>query len=681
VKKNKSIPLVIAIAIIYCCVPHTAYSATSKAKIDSLQKLLHTAKQDTGRVSIMNRLARLYNSAYEFAKSDSLCNAALTLADTLHFKPGMAFAYNTLGISSLDRGAYAKALDYCFKALAIYEQINDKSGLSVLYNTFGIIYDSEGDYTKSLEYHNKALTIRQQINDKNGISISLNNIACVYGEKGDLSKVIEYFTKALNMFTELNDKYGMGTTHNNLGSVYGDMNEYQKAKDEYAQALKLENEVGDLGGAARVYNNLGDIAIKQKQYKEARDYELKALAIAKQISSLDVQREVEEPLSKAYELLGDGAKALEHYKAYIAVRDSLSNKENTRKSVQAEMSFEFEKKQAATKAEQDKKDLLQKEQARKQQMVIYFISGILLLVVGFAFFAYRSYRQKQRANKELDSRNQKLESAYHIIEEKNREITDSINYARRIQQAILPSVEAIRNVFPESFVLFKPKDIVSGDFYFFAAPVNAGKEKSVFLAAADCTGHGVPGAFMSMIGSEKLRDAVQQYSNTGQILNMLNKGIKTSLHQSADQESTRDGMDIALCAITSSTEAGGRAMKVQFSGAYRPMYIIRNGVSEMEEIKATKRAIGGFTEVENDFLVNELQLKQGDIFYIFSDGYADQFGGEDGKKLTTRKFKELLLSMKDKPMAEQEKMLAVFLESWKGVREQLDDVLVIGVKV
>jgi serine phosphatase RsbU (regulator of sigma subunit) len=681
VVKNKSFSICITVWLaICCCLPHIACAnSTQQRKIDSLQKLLLTVKNDTNKVKILNSLGRAYNAIYEYAKSDSIVDAAISLADTLHYKNGMAIGYFVLAVSCRDRGQYAKGLEYCFKSLAIFEQLNDKQGLSDLYNCFGILYDCEGDFTKALEYHNKALNIRQEIKDKRGISISLNNIACVYGEKGELTKVIEYFTKALDQFTELGDKFGMGTTHNNLGSVYGDMGEYDKSKNEFEMGLKLQIEAGDMIGTASTYNNLGDIALKQNHLQEALAFENKGLALAKQIGALEIQREVEEPLSEIYEKMGDGAKALEHYKAYIAIRDSLLNKENTRKSVQAEMSFEFEKKQATVKAEQDKKDLLEKEQEHKQQLVIYFISGILLLVIAFAFFAYRSYMQKQRANKELDSRNQKLESAYHIIEEKNREITDSINYAQRIQQAILPSIEAIHKVFPESFVLFKPKDIVSGDFYFFAAASANNSSGSVFLAAADCTGHGVPGAFMSMIGSEKLRDAVQQNTNTGQILGVLNKGIKTSLHQSAEHESTRDGMDIALCAITSlGTERG---VKVQFSGAYRPMFIIRKGAVEIEEIKATKRAIGGFTEEEKEFIVNELSLNRGDIFYIFSDGYADQFGGADGKKLTTRKFKELLLSLKDKPMAEQQKAMDQYLESWRGNREQLDDVLVIGVRI
>ncbi|HET6991746.1 MAG TPA: 7TM diverse intracellular signaling domain-containing protein, partial [Bacteroidia bacterium] len=219
-----------------------------------------------------------------------------------------------------------------------------------------------------------------------------------------------------------------------------------------------------------------------------------------------------------------------------------------------------------------------------------------------------------------------------IIEEKNKDITDSINYSKRIQQAKLPKKEEITAALPQNFVLFKPKDIVSGDFYFFHK-----NNQSVFIAAADCTGHGVPGALMSMIGSEKLDDALSQTTNTSEILSHLNKGIKTSLRQSDSDESTRDGMDIAICSVDTTN------CIVNYAGANRPIWIIRKSQQAIEEIKATKKAIGGLTEDNQHFETHEIKLQHGDTFYIFSDGYADTFNGEQGKKLTTKKFKEILL--------------------------------------
>jgi serine phosphatase RsbU (regulator of sigma subunit) len=249
---------------------------------------------------------------------------------------------------------------------------------------------------------------------------------------------------------------------------------------------------------------------------------------------------------------------------------------------------------------------------------------------------------------------------------------------------MLPHLKDIAAAFPQSFVLFKPKDIVSGDFYFFhtASALHDGKtgdvreeNKTSFIAVADCTGHGVPGAFMSMIGSERLIDAVQQSNDTSQILSLLNKGVKTSLKQSGNDESTRDGMDIALCSVDTENRT------VKYAAANRPIWIIRNGQTEVEEIKATKTAIGGLTEVSQYFDTHELKLQPGDTFYLSSDGYADQFGGQNRKKLMTKKFKEILLSIQDKPMQEQEIFLGGFIENWRGEVEQVDDILVIGVRL
>ncbi len=257
-----------------------------------------------------------------------------------------------------------------------------------------------------------------------------------------------------------------------------------------------------------------------------------------------------------------------------------------------------------------------------------------------------------------------------VIEEKNKDITDSINYAKRIQQAKLPKKEEIYSSLPQSFILFKPKDIVSGDFYYFHK-----NDKEIFIASADCTGHGVPGAFMSMIGSEKLDDAVSHSNDTSEILKHLNKGIKTSLKQSDSNESTRDGMDIALCSVDIENRI------VKYAGANRPIWIIRKGKTEIEEIKATKKAIGGFTEDNQHFDTHEIKLQQGDTFYLSTDGYADTFSGQGGKKLMTKRFKEILLDIQHKTMQEQEKHLDDFIENWKAGTEQVDDILVIGIRL
>ena len=327
---------------------------------------------------------------------------------------------------------------------------------------------------------------------------------------------------------------------------------------------------------------------------------------------------------------------------------------------------------------------------RIKSKFLFFTIPIALITLGLAFFGSENqfneflpflagsmflamlynFRKTEKANIIITTQKEELDKKNIIIEDKNKEIIDSITYALRIQQAKLPKKEEIYDSLPQSFILFKPKDIVSGDFYFFQK-----NNQLIFIAAADCTGHGVPGALMSMIGSEKLEDAVSQSIDTSVILKQLNKGIKTSLRQSDSDESTRDGMDIAICSVDPENRI------VKYAGANRPIWIIRNGQAEVQEIKGTKKAIGGFTEDIQHFNSHEINLEQGDTFYIFTDGYADTFSGQNNKKLTTKKFKEILLSMQNKSMQEQELYLANFIENWKAGTEQVDDILVIGVRL
>jgi serine phosphatase RsbU (regulator of sigma subunit) len=284
------------------------------------------------------------------------------------------------------------------------------------------------------------------------------------------------------------------------------------------------------------------------------------------------------------------------------------------------------------------------------------------------------------------------------IEHQKQEITDSINYAQRIQQAIMPEKEEFFSVFPKSFILYMPKDIVSGDFYYYQLQqdeqIKKGKSNYV-VAVADCTGHGVPGAFMSMISYQKLEEAVAQLNEPRNILKRLNKRIKTALRQNMSDASSRDGLDIALLSCKRPNE---NTLKIKFSGANRPLWIIRKvkGTNEggegnetaatedryeLEELKVTKTSIGGFTEASQEFIQHDCELKSGDTLYMSSDGFADQFGGKANKKMTTKKFKNLLLEIQPYSMQDQYHQLTQFFNEWKGENQQVDDILVIGIRV
>ncbi len=287
-----------------------------------------------------------------------------------------------------------------------------------------------------------------------------------------------------------------------------------------------------------------------------------------------------------------------------------------------------------------------------------------------------------------------------VIEEKHQSIIDSVNYAKRIQEAILPPKVEIFKHLPQSFVLFKPRDIVSGDFYWFRS---LPQEDKVIIAAVDCTGHGVPGAFMSMIGNTLLNEIVslKGINEPALILNNLNEAVRSSLKQDQLDSESRDGMDIAMCSIDFNK------MEVQFAGANRPLYLLRNdeatgdaevvmesveasdslliGVTDVEmieEIKANKFPIGGLAmDEEKRFTNHVIPVKKGDTLYLFTDGYADQFGGDQGRKLMTKKFKKILRAIQNKTMQEQEAYLGDFIDEWRGSQEQVDDVLVIGIRI
>jgi serine phosphatase RsbU (regulator of sigma subunit) len=314
-------------------------------------------------------------------------------------------------------------------------------------------------------------------------------------------------------------------------------------------------------------------------------------------------------------------------------------------------------------------------------------SFYVLLFAGLMYIVVRINTGRLKAMNELldrtvKSRTKELHKEKLKVELKNREVTDSINYAKIIQQSILPPIASVRKVFKESFIFYRPRDIVSGDFFWFWEPGNSNflkkKNELPMLAVADCTGHGVPGAFMSMIGMEKLNQAVRELNNPepSSILSFLNREIKTTLKQHGDQASSHDGMEISLLMIDIEKR------KIYFSGANRPCWIFRSDENNtIEVISPTKAGIAGLTLTTQVFPTTEITLNQGDTIYIFTDGLTDQFGGEKGKKITSKGLKNFLSTIYNLSMLDQEKAMEAFLTSWMNNEEQVDDILIMGIRI
>jgi serine phosphatase RsbU (regulator of sigma subunit)/HAMP domain-containing protein len=268
-----------------------------------------------------------------------------------------------------------------------------------------------------------------------------------------------------------------------------------------------------------------------------------------------------------------------------------------------------------------------------------------------------------RQKEEIERQSGKLEILYNHV-------TDSIRYAKRLQDAILPPVRFVKQMLPDSFILFKPKDIVSGDFYWLNQ-----KGDRVLVAAVDCTGHGVPGAFMSLLGNNMLNQVVKENegSSAGEILNKLNSLAAATISQKSEDGAIRDGMDLTLCILDY------KEMTLEYAGANNPLYYFRNGV--FNEMKPDKFPIGYYSEEAKNFTSHRMKIQKGDVFYSFSDGYSDQFGGARGKKFMINQFRSLLTGIHKLPMNDQKERLIQTLDTWKGGLEQVDDILVIGFRI
>ncbi len=500
--------------------------------------------------------------------------------------------------------------------------------------------------------------------------------------------------------------------YKNLGSLYYWQSKFKKSLNYFDKELKLRENQSDQKELAKAYYNLGSTSLKVKNNKKALDYFEKSLEISKKINFKPLIVQNNKALAKTYGNTGRYRKAYESFKTYVKYTGNsyvdeielFKNKYYTEKKQKEQKvkelnitSQKLEKTSIVLDSTKEKLEIsevkrqnllldsIEKAQKinilnlnsyiakleaadkdselKRQRQITYIIIAGLILVILFSLFIFKLFLDKKKMNATLIKQKSK-------IEKQNKEITQSIFYASRIQKAVLPSNENLKNLFTDYFILYKPRNIVSGDYYF-AQKIN----DYILFTAADCTGHGVPGAFMSMMGISMLNQIVHdnKVKTAAQVLNIMRENIKLSLNQSGKKNEQKDGMDMALCALNTKTNI------LQFAGAYNSLIIIRD--NEMIEYKADRMPVGIYVKEKESFTNHEIKVQKNDIIYIFSDGYADQLNYETNQKFMKKRFKRFLLEISSKSLNEQKEILNNKFEEWKGDGEQVDDVVIFGVKI
>lgn len=564
-----------------------------------------------------------------------------------------------LGIVYQNISDYKKASYYYKDGIKMAERLNNKPLLAQAYNSFGNLFALQKQYPQATEFFNKAMVVSKEINDTRKVSVISMNLANIEYAKAyvsnDFRKCNEAYSDAYDWALRAKDTGQIISVMGNWGMSYGDEGKFDLSIEKLNEAIRLAGMANHKSDLIFLNHYLGRTYGSMKDHKKAIDSFSKSLKLSYEFKDVDYESENYYCLAETNYEIGNYKEAYDYFEKYKTTEDTLSNKELAAELNTIKAKYDTEKKQ--------KEIELLKANANKDKITKIALAAGTILLLLLAFLLFNRYRLKSKTNLLLEHQNS-------IISEKNKDISDSINYAKKIQDAILPTRADIEKVFPDHFILSLPKDVVSGDFYWFATY----QELKLFVVA-DCTGHGVPGAFMSLIGNTLLNGIVNERKihSPELILNELRKEVISALKQGENSQS-KDGMDISVISINEQTN------ELKAACANNAIWLIKES-EELLEIKPDKQPIGFASHQQTDFTLHTLKLDKGDIIYQFTDGYADQFGGEKGKKLKYNQLKNTLVSIRNKPLNDQANQLHQLFFKWKGNLEQIDDVLLTAIKV
>lgn len=674
---------------------------TAQKKLDSLQQCAgNAALADSLRVEALASLADYYRDG-DLSRALDYSTKALALAQKSRDPHSLMRAGDIHSTNLKMSGRYDEADTLYRKALSIAQKENDSLFTALIYAHLGSLYQARQQNQMAVLYLLKAIQIDEKLpNSENRVAASLNNLGNIYYLDKNLAKALLFYNRALAINDSMHFTKWQAINHLNIGNCYVDLHEPEKAVANYREGVAFGKKAKVNWVIAAAYQGMGQALCELNRFKEAeavldsgmyfavkgKNTELvmyvhgtraDALLGEKRFAEAEkewkiahdsaqfyhftlLEADMMELGGKLFSQTGDHARAASLYKAYIDSGDSLHIEQNERMYADFEARLKQEKLDQQLELERKRKAEIREEALERSRITAYFLSVIVLLSVIAGLIAFRGYRQKKKSHEAISRQKE-------IIEEKNKDITDSITYARRLQNAILPPEKFWKENLPDSFILYKPKDIVAGDFYWMERVGD-----KVLFAAADCTGHGVPGAMVSVVCSNALNRAVKESGLTdpGEILGKVRELVIATFEKS--ESAVADGMDISLCCFDKKT------MQLTWAGAYNPLWLVQQDT--IKTFTPDKQPIGK-TEQPSPFTTHSVTLAPGDLLYLFSDGYADQFGGTKGKKFKYKPLQELLLSIREEPMARQKEKLDEAFESWRGNLEQVDDVCIVGVRI
>ena len=634
--------------------------------VDELTKYLETWNNES-----IDDTARLdaFNKAIWIIKDNNLDSALIFVERSLDYaiergiKNKIARATNIKGVIFKLKGREKEALEYYQNSLSIYKEINDLRGITIQNNNIATIFASSGDFQKAFDNHMINYNLFEEVEDTALQIVTMNNLSyeCYYLDKLDSSYF--FLKQAISLSKKHSKSYDLATLLRRLVGHYRFVKDIDSAVIVLKKSYKLDLKNSNIRGQAAYFKLFSEILYEQKKYRQSLKMVEKAIELTNEFNAGIGDASLLFYKYNLYKELGDTKNALLNYELHNELKDTLEKLSANQDVVKIQFNQEYEiKKQLDSLKHLDEIRLQQAEtkareeeiKAQKKVETALFIG--IFLVIGFLGFVYKQLNTTKK---------QKV-----VIEEKQQEISDSINYAKRIQDAMMTSSVYLKDTLPKSFIFFKPKDVVSGDFYW----IHKDQDENIFFTVADCTGHGVPGAFMSMIGTSLLNEIIIEkgIKDTDKILFEMRTQIIKSLNQE-EEGAQKDGMDISLCKLNMKKKI------VEFSGAHNSLIHVSG--EELKTYRGDHQPVGLLLGDKKPFTKHKVKLKKDDMLYIYSDGYQDQFGGKKGKKYMAAKFKQQLSKLSKETEDQQLVMLGQEFSSWINDYEQIDDVCVMGVRI